>query len=260
MKFTLQILIVLLFVSCTGGTVSKTSNIKKVKKIRNDIDDQHLKGPVKSFTVIEYKYVAQSRPDHKQLTSKTIGTFNKDGNLNYMLFYNEYGSLDHKWIYRYNDKGRKMKMDIYNAYDTLKGIVIYKYDSRGQNIGSGDYTVDSILKKIEICKYDEYGNEIEEISLNPDGSLDYRYTKKYDDNGNIIEQQSYHADNKPGSKVTFYYDEKENLVEMKYSFRFSVSSVKYKQENFDKYGNCLKETSYSNNKPENITEQIIEYY
>jgi hypothetical protein len=91
------------------------------------------------------------------------------------------------------------------------------------------------LKRKNTYKYDDKGNEIEKNFYNSSGSLGNKSTYKYDDKGNLIEENSYYSDGSLESKETYMYE-------------------------FDKMGNWIKRVSFKEDKPDVITERVIEYY
>ena len=84
-------------------------------------------------------------------------------------------------------------------------------------------------------KYGDNGNQIEQNLFNPDGSLSLKHTYKYDDNGNQTESNDYNSDGNLSLKYIYKYE-------------------------YDKAGNWIKKTSIRNNKPDSITERVIEYF
>ena len=88
-------------------------------------------------------------------------------------------------------------------------------------------------------KYDGRKNLIEKIVTTYEKSgknYDTRYRYQYNDKGYVVEIEIYDANDVVPLKLTFKYLE------------------------YDKAGNWIKQMTFDNDKPKNITERIIEYY
>lgn len=137
------------------------------------------------------------------------------------------------------------------------------YDDRGNLIQMDEYVPWDTLNKKEYYKYDSKNNLTEKKGFMANGKFFFKYTYSYNDLGDIIELKTYlKSDTTLDSREEMKYDDKGNKTD---DTRFMTDGTKnfdwkYEFTEFDKEGNWVKEISYSEGKPQAITERVIEYY
>ncbi len=137
-----------------------------------------------------------------------------------------------------------------------------KFDLRGNIIELNEYIPWDTLQRREVCKYDDKDNMIEKRGYLPNGKMIFKYTFQYNASGNMTEMDSYKADSTLELKEEMKYDDKGNKISDTRVMADGIKNFDWRFEfkEFDKEGNWIKEISYRDNKPEAITERLLEYY
>lgn len=242
------IVILLIFVS------SCSSHLKR----KNDLFYDQVTGKVSKLTMNFFSAVDTNHGIKKgPLQYKYIFYFNEDGNITQQTGYAIKSSafeLIENSIFFYNDKGQKA----YCKHSSeAKPCVTYLYDENGilNKINSFDDMNGGLLKITKIKKLnnpslseeDEYlanGLLASKTIYKSKGDL-VTEIKKYKSNGRLIEQ------------TEFIYDTDGRLKIAKDLFNGEKSTT---YSNIDSNGNYLKCINYSNGKPYQIEERILEYY
>ncbi len=165
------------------------------------------------------------------------------------------------FAYKFDNNGNKIEMKVSrNKKPSYRDV--NTFDANGNITYQEEYVPWDTLYKKESYKYDKDGNVIEKISRHPDTSKYVSYSYKYDAKGNMIECFSKESKSDRSSTETIKYDDKGNIIEdvNKDNTGYVFWNWRYEFSEFDKNGNWTKETSYSNNKPQAITERQIDYY
>jgi hypothetical protein len=136
------------------------------------------------------------------------------------------------------------------------------YDDRGNLIQMDEYVPWDTLNKKEYYKYDSKNNLTEKKGYKANGKMFFKYTYKYDGMGDITELLAYKGDSTLDMTEEMQYDDKGNKTTDTQTLPDGTKNFDWKYEftEFDKEGNWVKETSYSEGKPQAITERVIEYY
>jgi len=165
------------------------------------------------------------------------------------------------FAYKMDDNGNKTEIKVKENGKTWYRDV-NQFDANGNVLETKEYYPWDTLNKIETYKYDSKGNMVEKNWLHPDSTLIYKYSYTFDDKGNITGIKTLKADGSASTNEVIKYDDKGNKTAdscakndgtLIYNSRFDFTA-------FDDKGNWIKEIYYSNNKPETITERVVEYY
>ena len=170
------------------------------------------------------------------------------------------GKLKWKELLSYDNKGNLVDVTDYKRDDSFAARYRYRYDNRGNLAEEYEYHSDTAttFKKIT-TKYDDKGNPIEINHFNESGRLISQI--KLDHMGLHLADIRYNDDGSLQSVIARKYDEWANeTLEDRFFVKDSVR-LKYKHEYiYDQTGNWLKNTSYRNDMPFQVTERVIEYY
>jgi len=123
-----------------------------------------------------------------------------------------------------------------------------------------EYLGNGILYSKYVYKYDDKGNKMEMNQFDSNGNLKLKDTYKYDDSGNQIESNWYDSKGKLIYKSTYQYDKNKNKIERKSVFSGSREHKLIYKYVFDDFDNWIIKLEYEDDKPQVITERLIEYY
>jgi hypothetical protein len=263
--------------------------------LKNDLQELHLKGKVKSMHESFYDAVDKSgeivkgKKTAKDDDVETRVTFNDKG------YKTEDARFDHHGIpamvltYAYDDKSNRIEEARYNTVGTLvhKAKFAYKYNDSGKVIEKDEVSDTSRLsKQSETYVYDAKGNLVEENWYITVGIVISKTTSKFDDKGNIIETAHYN-DRTPEMRVTYKMGNDGKLAEetwynkgtkfnimytYKYDDKGNKSEMNWCKENgksfkkwtfkyvYDNNNNWTQEIQFKNDKPYKITERTLEYF
>jgi len=260
---------------------------------KNDLHQLDLKGNVKSVHQTWYwakdnsGVVAKGKKICKDDMVESKILLNDKGNKTEDSRFNADGNLTLKLVYDYDDKGLCSVEDRYNSDGMMARHrkFAYKYDDAGKVIEE-DFLGVQITYGKTTYTYDSKGNVIEKSWFNSDGTVGMKETSKYDDNGNMIETTNYVRDGKPEWRITYKmdasgklaeetwykngtkffitytysYDEQGRKTEMHYLNEKRKSYMKWTFKRvYDSHGNWTQEIQYRNDKPNTISERVIEY-
>jgi len=135
--------------------------LNAVDKKKTGWEENGLKGKVKEYTIIEYKFTEKFGIMEKEQSSKIIRKYDYKGNVIEKVEYKLDGDLDFKWIFKYDNKGNFIEYAKYNSDGSLDSKHILKYDNKGNRIEEAKYKSDESLDSKRIFKYDNKGNFIE---------------------------------------------------------------------------------------------------
>jgi len=235
MKKIMLIFVALILFSCNKNEIEIPLRIK----------DNANKG-IKVLTESRYSAINTNGEVAKgDLLSKSVRSYNEDGNLLEYLSYGNNGFQKDKQI-------------------SLLDNLTYKYDEQGyltEKLSQVEYIM--APSKWEY-KNDRYGYEVEMNAYFKDGSKisSLKTTYKYDDNGNATEYMAVNTDVHFYTIVTYEYDANGNkIVITNYDASGIASAISnYKYLNLDNAGNWCRQDCYLNGVTEWIKEREIEYY
>lgn len=199
-SFIVLVGVLLLLCSCGRQDVKSSS-------LPNDLENQGLKGNVKSIKVFTYEAVPQSGgTQRKTLKNKTTTLLNSGGYITETSEEGSGGKLRSKTTVKYDGTGNKFEEIENNPDGKMISKASYKYDKAGNPVGKSSCDFDGRGRPNNVrnftYEYDSSGNMIEN-SVSTDGSLDYKNVCQYDAQGNLIESSSYGKDGKLLQKKIF---------------------------------------------------------
>jgi len=166
-----------------------------------------------------------------------------------------------KDIYKYDFNGNTIDFSTYNSEGILNSKETYSYRHIGKDIECITYKVDGNIKGKKVSKYNKNRNIIEDLLCDSNGTSVLKFTYKYDLNGNQIEQKMFDRDGVLIERENVKYNNIGMKVEriVKNFQENSYFEVTYEYE-LDEKRNWIKRNLFSNGKPHEIEERIIEYY
>lgn len=268
--------------------VSPTTNIEVVPKIENDLTKKNLNGTIQSREVLVYEaMVKDGYVTNGNLKGGIKTTYNKFGNKETLITYDENQKEISQWRYTYDDDNnliehvfsdeavRRKISCTYNdknqlisskefVNDQLVKEMTYVYDEAGYEIESRASFVGSNGKSKSIHVYDEKGNLRETNIYDEKDELQLKQLYTYNDQGQEIQQSIFTGDNSPSYKRKSEYDAKGNITK---DAAFTGDGVvnpsdtyKYKYE-YDEKENWTTQIRYDyNGTADQFIEQKLSYY
>ncbi|MFH1118560.1 MAG: hypothetical protein V1775_01970 [Bacteroidota bacterium] len=251
MKNSLILLIAVLFTSAYHGFCQK-----------NDLNRLNLKGKISSINEKAFQPISDGATLSKgRMVQWYRNTFNTTGNKVEDIKFKADSTIDKRFVYTYNEKGNRQELNVFSADNLLTLKVIYQYDLQGNLLEDISYDGTGQIGKKIVYLYDEYGNVMEENIYNPDGVLRQKYRYNYSNENNRTETSLHKGSGELERRITYKRDEKGNETEENtFSFDGSLLFSSTNLYEYDKKGNWIKKTNYSNNKPVSITERKILYF
>ncbi|MDP3445792.1 MAG: hypothetical protein Q8T08_23270 [Ignavibacteria bacterium] len=183
----------------------------------NQLEGQNLKGEIKSVHDLTYKAVEKfgeitkgEREDGG--LNNTFSLYNKNGNREEFILYDEYDTIIQKYIYKYNDTDKLIEQ-IYILGKKTVSKTVCKYNDNDKSKESITYNVNGEILDKTISKYDNKENLIEIDYYNSQGDLNAKTKYKYDKRGNNIEYVAYNSDGNLNFRQLYKYDTKSNVIE-----------------------------------------------
>lgn len=244
---------------------------------KNDLQQQNLKGRVKSTQIYSYEAIKNGKDIVKgkksnNMVNDPFVSYNMFGN---MVLECNGGNIDvcsSETTYEYNALNKKIRISYYGG----KQIMELHYNDTGHIAGRTVYKGENdTIKSYFVINIK--GNVLEEIFYKNDGTggkqtfkydkndylselnrfLDDKHTKityLNDKNGLVLEKTLYHNGVKE-DKITYKYDKNGNVIEE------TSNQAKYKyQYKYDENGNWTERIWLTNGNPYEFDERIIEYY
>ena len=210
--------------------------VGKAQHFNPDIQEEHLKGPVKSMlTTIR-------TPQGRVVGNSVRNNFNKAGYFTHNTYYDTLGNPVIMVTYTYDKKGRLVKdIRTHEPYSELLSQSTYTYDKKNRTIvaemvGISDsieektvyeYGKDNVLNRV--VQYDAAGKEVAatKYEYNDLGYMVYStFTEgenmiykggekfRYDTDGHLAEKCSYYLTTlRQAFLYTYYYDEHGNWIQ-----------------------------------------------
>jgi len=235
---TLSCICLLLTTSCNTN-----KNFKRLE------DNRVIYGKVKSITETLYslkeKFGELQRDGEPSITHYWF-----DENTN-LIKEQVSGSTWDSTVLKY-DKENKLIEELYFDDGTEQAKAVYTY-SDANTKRKESYSFGYIMH-INVSKFDSHKNKTELNEYNDDGTPSTKHSYEYDNVGNK-RKESVQQPNEGIKWTTYKFDGKNNRIEEQYeSTKFT-----FKFDNFDKYGNWLKQTAISD-APFYLIERKIEYF
>lgn len=226
---------------------------------KNDLKERNLHGKVKTLIETEYNIKDGDLSDKKNwdLRSKNVIRFDDEGfEIETTIYYKDFvwntGNFelvreDYKIAYTTDDNKNMIEKILYTSKGYIDARITYTYDDEGN--------------LIEENYYDTWGSDIAD-------SLIYKHSYLYDDKGNMIEQktfENFREYNGYKGELTmtdrYFYDDKGKIIEEHWYFENGGigSEFTYMYSDYDIESNWLKRIRFQDDKPDVLTERIIEY-
>ena len=228
-----------------------------------------------------------------EITGILEATYDNEGKALKRTGYNDDGSIAWYEESEYDDNGNWLK-----HINTSQGIyVYYEYNSSGQEVKSTYYDKDGNVDAQYITEYNADGNKIKMTHTGRDGKIvniteylydaqllsqeiNYSYdtdgssyidmVEEYDGHGNVIKETSYNKDGEIYSIYDYEYDEKGTMIKYTSSYPLSDGRIYVAIEEYDSYGNRIRNTNYGkiemeikyeyNSYGEIISQIVYDYY
>ncbi|MBK6344552.1 MAG: hypothetical protein IPF68_01240 [Bacteroidales bacterium] len=229
---------------------------------KTDLKKLNLSGKISSINEKTYQPIISEDVISKgRMVQWHRNVFNSMGNKVEDLKFRADSSIDKKYVYSYTNEGFRKDLCIYSGDNLLTLKIEYKYDSEGRLLKDVSFNDKGQIEKEIAYLYgkDDFLTEVN--ILNPNGELQKKVRYVYSSSGFMAESNQYKANGELERRITYLQDLKGNNIEEKtYSFEgILLTSVLYKYE-YDVWGNWIKKTSFSNEKPVSITERKIIYF
>ncbi len=221
------------------------STVAKAQHFAPDIQEEHLKGPVKSVLT------TKRTPQGRIVGQPVRNNFNREGYFTQNTYYDTMGNPVIIVSYYYDKKNRLVKdLRTQEPYSELLSQTTYSYDRKKHTITADMFGIsDSIVEKsvyqfdkkntlLKMTTYDEEGKEQAAISYehNDFGYMTFStYTEgentiykggekfRYDTEGHLVEKCSYYLTTlRQAFLYSYYYDEHGNWTQA-YVFHVSPS-------------------------------------
>jgi len=231
---------------------------------KNDLQNDNLKGAVKTLTESAYKatYGDSGKAGKGNFEHKYVSSYDKSGFLKGSIGYNADKTISDKTTCTFDKKGNKTEMVANYADGSLKGKTTYTYDNKGYMVESKEYDGDNKLTDRYTFKYDKKGNQEEMKDYNNKDSLTLSYKYTWDDKGNNTKIEGYNGIKELISTITTVYDDNGNYVNWKGDYKGVKSddfAYSYKYI-YDKTGNWTQRLKFQNGYEIEIVDRVVEYY
>ena len=252
----------------------------QIKKEKNDLDEKHLLGSIKSTTtttymaktsfgkvdkgnvicIMTYLYnqngnLLENTVDCSNYLTKTIFKRNEKNKLIATMVYESSGNLKSKSTYDVDSKGYIIGCKTYSPSGTIISNAVYTRDDNGHLIKTQIYDLNNNL--IGQSVFDEKEHSREYYSFDSKGTIINKMLFNWDENNNLIETEVYLANGSLSTKTNSKFDNRNHIIEsstMMPTISKKPIIVNYLNE-YDNIGNLTKATNSTS-----IEETVIEYY
>ena len=218
-------------------------------KAENDLDNENLKGKVKSIKYTAYKASEKFGEIEKgEIISffKNEETFyNKAGFITEKVKFNEDFTVRATKKISYNEKYKPTEENYYDNNNQLLGKTKYQYVDTLINQENTYNSNGKLIRKIKY-QYDKNNNAIKEETTDSTGNQSKLFLYEYDQNKNLLETKSY-SEGKLLSSVKFIYDKKGRKIEFYRKNHFYNNEEEKETYKYDEKGNLLQQDNYTNN-------------
>lgn len=166
--------------------------------------------------------------------TKTVSLDDKGRSIE-LVEYTKEGKLDRSYVYSYDDKGNNNTLTGKKADGQISSKYTWNFDDKNQKTDQKLETPGYANSYIS-WRYDTKGNQTDEAWYDGKKQMTFRFERVYDDKGNKIEESKYKNGDAFLDKVAWKYE-------------------------YDKQGNWIKRTQYTNAGEDfQIEERTIVYY
>jgi hypothetical protein len=270
-------MIIFLIHSCKGQNSSDQSKsdwvinklagkVKKIKEITYAGDG--LSKMINSTSEINYNekgYTSQTRFEESFETPQiTSISYNGNNTLKEIKLSDPANNEIMKVTYSYSKDGKEVDTKVENKSMNIiySEKVINTYNNANQLVSTKTLQDEKLRSTVSIK--DSAGQKItEEKLLDSTGKLKSKTIKKFDKKDNLLEKYQYTGPDAADLefRIIFKYNERNHPIEVtKYN---NDGSIEYKDSSkyvYDKTGNWIKRTDFSDNQIDTVTERKVEYY
>lgn len=262
--------------------LSNSYNVVFSQQYVNDLFELNLKGEIKS--IMDTCFYTENNL-RKRIH---IIEFNKIGQKETEVFYNENDTFENRNTYIYDDKNRLVKSIIYNStIHEIQNIFTEDYDSIGNSIEkqfNGNfvleamtisnsihdyknkkqiqlhYSQDNSLDEIDTLIFNSKGFLVKEIFFDTKDSLSTNIFYLTDNKGNILEESCFLPDSNLIWKNNYSYDFNNNITQI-YIYDADLQLVSESRYDYlyDKKGNWIDLLFYENEELISHTKRKINY-
>ena len=229
----------------------------------SDLQKEKWNGKIKTITTSTFFYDStKAEPYLGQLLSKSIRTFNNDGNEIKSTLVNEKDEVTSITTFFYNDKKLKSESKECDVEGNLLTTTMYHYDEENNLIEAITTAQNTKEQFKQVNVFDKNHNLIETSSYKSNNELDFTTKNKYDDKKRLIEEEVYLADGSMDYRAVSKYDEDERLLTYTgfAQDKSKIWEIKNDYKLFDKEKNCLLQQTFRDGRAINVIQSQIEYY
>lgn len=279
MKNILSVFIItFLVLSCKGQNSSDQSKndwtlnklagkVKKIKEIMylgDGLSKSIKEASETSYNENGYIIHAYSHGTFDKAASTTSISYDRNNKIKEAKMFDPDNNEIMKVTYDYSKDGKEIDTKVENKSIniTYSEKVIKTYNNANQLVSTKTLQ-DGKLRSIISIKDSANQKITEEKLLDSDGKLKSKTIKKFDKKNNLLEKSEYGGPDAKDLefKVIFKYNERNHPVEVtKYN---NDGSTEYKDSSeyvYDKIGNWIKRTDFSDGEIDTVTERKVEYY
>jgi len=279
---------------CVMTLVYLIAAIQARDKLRTDLEQDDLRGPLQTVRVEKAYFLGESPTKEVRRVVSHITVYNQSGYKVEEIDFDNSGAQTGKKVFNYDGAGSLTRIDHYNADNIFVGKTVRTNHPPKNEIQEVYYDKEGIPGGTNIRVYNEQGRAVKKYTVDNTGNLVYEMALNYDSNGNMISTTSRASDKGIVAINTFTYMNDGRHVEMigsdasgvpvskvviskntqETKFKFEMYDAKgtlvnvklVERSKLDSYGNWTIETvsqsDIENNAPKlvEVTYRTISYY
>ncbi len=275
---------------CCALTVASLVSCNK-SAVKTDWEEMNLKGDVKSYWEREYTaYAGESGKAEKDRLVKSIKfTFNKDGYLSEVDWFDSDADTIQKVISEFDNTGRPIIKHRYDEFGRLSSSSYFTYDEKGRLLNTEFRDAYEATIMIEATEYNDENlieTTTQTVPKNGENIVTQRVIRQMTKNGLPKETKVYNEKKELINYRKETYNEQEQLVAFKVYASDEQTEILSAQFEYDNWGNVVKQqangeeeyktqtykyifdskknwtsvANYGDGEVQGLTEREIEYY
>ncbi len=214
--------------------------------IKTDWEEMNLKGDVKSYWEREYTaYAGESGKAEKGRLVKSIKfTFNKDGYLSEVDWFDSDVDTIQKVISEFDQTGRPIKKRRYDEFGRLSSCSYFTYDEKGRLLNTEFRDADEATIMIEATEYNDENlieTTTQTVPKNGENIVTQRIIRQMAKNGLPKETKVYNEKKELINYRKESYNEQEQLVAFDVYAPDEQTKILSAQFEYDTWGNVVKQ-------------------
>ena len=214
--------------------------------IKTDWEEMNLKGDVKSYWEREYTaYAGESGKAEKGRLVKSIKfTFNKDGYLSEVDWFDSDADTLQKVISEFDQTGRPIKKRRYDEFGRLSSCSYFTYDEKGRLLNTEFRDTDEATIMIEATEYNDENlieTTTQTVPKNGENIVTQRIIRQMAKNGLPKETKVYNEKKELINYRKESYNEQEQLVAFDVYASDEQTKILSAQFEYDTWGNVVKQ-------------------